>query len=402
MTKHQHHSEVHRTTNKPQSGTYISETSQEELLQGAIKGDRSSDSVITMQQTLGNQFVMRHIKQQPSAGGDTVIQRGWAANQVFGSSNDRNEVPDVSYMVNFDEVQTDETVAIASTDNVKLKGHWYEPDLTRVNNGDVVGKTVLFLSGSGGSAEKYGVNVAYQYLKRGANVLLANYRGFGGSKKEVTKSNGTIKEKSIDPSQQGLYDDARAMFDWLGANKGVDSGNVIVHGYSLGGAVAANLVATLAEDGINIAGLVMHSAMPSTKEPAKDAAEELAPWLKRKWARKIGKTIANMSGTDFTTDDKFQRLAAVHPDLPMLFISGDYNHVDSDGDPDGDHLADTHTGLSGRATGSGMNNVSVINSTGNHFNNAGHISAKSGEFDQFLQSLTPDQVDQADAVIDDM
>lgn len=352
----------------------------------------SPNNILAMQQTLGNQYVLRKISEQNA--NQTVVQRGFFANQVFGGSGDRNTVPDISYMDGFSEVQTDEAVTIDSTDNVKLKGHWYEADPNFTANGDAVGKTVLFLSGSGGSAEEYGKDVAYQYLKRGANFLLANYRGFGGSKQHVTDKKGRTKEKKIDPTQQGLYEDARAMFNWLGSNKGVAEGDIIVHGYSLGGAIAANLMAELAEAGIKPAGLVMHSAMPSTKEPAKDTTEEMLSFLPKKWARKIGKQAANWSGTDFTTDDKFQRLAAIHPDLPVLFISGDH--------ASGDHLSDTHTGLSGRATGAGLNNVTNIDSTGSHFQNSKHISDKSTDFNTFLQSLTPQQITQVDQVVDDM
>jgi len=361
---------------------------QEDELPNAKQRDMSPDNILAMQQTFGNQYVMRQMQD------NGTIQRNVFANQVFGSRGERNDNTDVSWTTGFDEVESREDVQINSTDNVTLKGSWYEPSANWTQNGDAVGKTLLFLSGSGGSAEKYGTNVAYQYVKRGANALVANYRGFGGSKQTVTDKKGRTKEKNIDPTQQGVYEDARAMFDWLGANKGVQSTNVIVHGYSLGGAVAANLVAQLAEAGINISALVMHSAMPSTKEPAKDASEDMLSVLPKKWARKIGKWAAEQSGTDFTTDDKFQRLAQISPNLPILFISGSYG--------DGDHLSDTHTGLSGRATGKGLTNVSTIDSTGDHFSNSSHITNNATEFNQFLESLNPQQIEQVNEVVEEM
>ena len=53
------------------------------------------------------------------------------------------------------------------------------------DGGAYAGKTVLFLSGSGGSAETYGLQIARYYCVRGADVVAVNYRGFGGSTVDV-------------------------------------------------------------------------------------------------------------------------------------------------------------------------------------------------------------------------
>jgi RTX toxin RtxA len=89
------------------------------------------------------------------------------------------------------------------------------------------GKTVLFLSGSGSSAEDLSVDIAGKYCNEGVDVLCVNYRRFG-------KSHGV-------PSEEGLLRDAESMLDFLVKQKGIAPENVIVHGYSLGGPIAAHV-----------------------------------------------------------------------------------------------------------------------------------------------------------------
>lgn len=392
MPQRQHRDKSNKNEQASHSKKPANQPNHADILQNHARNNNiSPNNILPLQQTLGNQYILRQIDQQAES---NSIQRGFASDLVFGSADERNDGAGVADLTIFDFVQAQEEVTIDSTDNVKLQGHWFQVDPTNLMQDDAVGKTVLFLSGSGGSAETYGREVAMQYLQRGANVLLANYRGFGDSKQEVTDRHGEVTEKDIDPTQQGVYEDSFSMFNWLSNVKGIAEEDVIVHGYSLGGAVAANLVAELAERGVTPSALVMHSAMPSTSEPAKDASEEMLSFLPKKWARGIGKKIGKMSKTDFTTDDKFARLAAIHPDFPVLFISGDFD--------DGDQLSDTHTGLSDRAQDAGLNNVTNIDAEGSHFENARHITNKADEFNAFLQTLTPDQIQDADAIIETM
>lgn len=73
-------------------------------------------------------------------------------------------------------------------------------------------------------------------------------RGYGGSE-------GT-------PSEQGMYRDAEAIFKYVTQELHVAPANAIIHGYSLGGAVAANLYSTLVNQGIEPAGLILDRPMP--------------------------------------------------------------------------------------------------------------------------------------------
>jgi hypothetical protein len=92
----------------------------------------------------------------------------------------------------------------------------------------------------------------------GLNVLAVDYRGYG-------KSDGK-------PSEAGLYADARAAFDWLA--KKVPPERIVIHGESLGGAVAIELASK-----VPCAGLVVQSTFTS----APDMSSRVLPWFPARW-----------------------------------------------------------------------------------------------------------------------
>jgi len=91
-------------------------------------------------------------------------------------------------------------------------------------------------------------------------VLALDYRGFG-------KSEGK-------PSEEGLYQDARAARRWLADKEHIAETDVILMGTSVGGAVAVDLAA---RDGAR--GLVLVNTF--TSMPA--AAQKKWPWLPMSW-----------------------------------------------------------------------------------------------------------------------
>jgi len=102
---------------------------------------------------------------------------------------------------------------------------------------------VLFCHGNGG-------NISHRFdklliLRRaGAAVLLFDYRGYG-------RSSGS-------PSEEGTYLDAETAYRWLTEEKKVPPGRIIVHGESLGGAVALELALRR-----RVAGLILESTFTS-------------------------------------------------------------------------------------------------------------------------------------------
>lgn len=92
--------------------------------------------------------------------------------------------------------------------------------------GPARGVTVLVLPGNAGSRLDR-LSLAGALTARGLDVLLPDYRGYGGNPGR--------------PSEEGLAADARAAHHHLVAERGVDPARVVLFGESLGAAVAVRL-----------------------------------------------------------------------------------------------------------------------------------------------------------------
>ncbi|MBU2582211.1 MAG: alpha/beta hydrolase [Alphaproteobacteria bacterium] len=108
-------------------------------------------------------------------------------------------------------------VAIETADGETLAG-WYLPPKQKDGN------VFLFFHGKGGGLERK--KWRWQRIaEHGKGVLAFSYRGFPGS--------------TGSPSEEGLFEDARAAFNWLSARHSKD--RIVLHGLSLGTGVAAKL-----------------------------------------------------------------------------------------------------------------------------------------------------------------
>jgi len=114
--------------------------------------------------------------------------------------------------------------------------------------------TVIFFHGNAGNISHRLEKIALFY-QLGLNGFIVDYRGYG-------KSQGR-------PSEQGLYKDARAAYDYLLARTDL-GGNKIAYGESIGSAVAIDLCLNRRLDG-----LIIDSAFTS----AKDMARVVYPFL---------------------------------------------------------------------------------------------------------------------------
>ncbi len=114
----------------------------------------------------------------------------------------------------------------------------------------------LLLHGNAGNVTLLAETLRTLNRRHKLSVLALDYRGFG-------KSEGK-------PSEQGLYQDARAARRWLAEKEHIAESDVILMGVSLGGAVAIELAA---HEGAR--GLVLASTFTSL--PA--AAQSRTPWL---------------------------------------------------------------------------------------------------------------------------
>lgn len=140
-----------------------------------------------------------------------------------------------------------EEVHLTSSDGVNVYG-WYLP--SKAAQG-----TLLFLHGNGGNISHRGESLRI-FHRLGLNVLIIDYRGYG-------KSDG-------EPSEAGLYRDARAGWRYLRQERGRKPEEIVIFGRSLGGTVAARLASE-----VQPAGVIIESSFSS----ARDMAQELFPWL---------------------------------------------------------------------------------------------------------------------------
>lgn len=145
-----------------------------------------------------------------------------------------------------------EDVWFTTADGVKLHG-WFLHARTQPAKG-----TVLYSHGNGGNIT-YFKGVAADLAVRGLDVLLYDYRGYG-------RSEGSA------PSEDELYADEDAAYDFLTQTRGVQPAQLALYGLSLGTTVATDLAARKP-----CAALVLEAPLSS----ASDMANATIPILPR-------------------------------------------------------------------------------------------------------------------------
>jgi fermentation-respiration switch protein FrsA (DUF1100 family) len=140
--------------------------------------------------------------------------------------------------------------------------HFSAPDGTRLHGWYVPHErpqaTVLFAHGNGGNLS-HRADLLRAWHDRAVAVLAFDYRGYG-------RSDGS-------PDEAGVLADARAARSWLAKRTNLREQDLILHGESLGGAVAVNLAAA---DGAR--GLVLENTFSSLLE----LTAFHVPWLPAK------------------------------------------------------------------------------------------------------------------------
>lgn len=148
-------------------------------------------------------------------------------------------------------------------------------------------RALLFCHGNGGNVADTLPRLKWLHRVVDAHILTFDYRGYG-------KSEGT-------PDEEGIYQDAEAAFDFLVRRPAVGSLRpIVVHGVSLGGAVAVELATRRP-----VAGLIVESSLTS----ADDMGRRYFPVLYRWWPG---------GHVRFASIEKISRVTA-----PLLSIHGD-------------------------------------------------------------------------------
>jgi hypothetical protein len=152
--------------------------------------------------------------------------------------------------------------------------------------------TVVLFQGNAGNIELRG-SKARPFMDAGYGMMLVGYRGFGGNPGS--------------PSEQGLYEDARAALRYLGEN-GVSAERVVLYGESLGTGVAVRIAAEQAGENAPVAAVVLEAPFSSIV----DAAAFYYPYV----------PVSMMLKDRFNSIDAIADIGA-----PVLFVHGEEDEV---------------------------------------------------------------------------
>ncbi|EGR2536819.1 MARTX multifunctional-autoprocessing repeats-in-toxin holotoxin RtxA [Vibrio cholerae] len=172
-------------------------------------------------------------------------------NELYGDKEARRKIGEITQTLLDHAVEKGESQKITLQGEAgRLTGYYHQGTAPREGETSTTsGKVVLFLHGSGSSAEEQASAIRNHYQKQGIDMLAVNLRGYG--------------ESDGGPSEKGLYQDARTMFNYLVNDKGIDPSNIIIQGYSMGGPIAADLARYAAQNGQAVSGLLLDRPMPS-------------------------------------------------------------------------------------------------------------------------------------------
>jgi uncharacterized protein len=141
-----------------------------------------------------------------------------------------------------------------TSDGVKIHGWWVERAGSPI--------VTLFLHGNAGNITNRAPRIQ-EIVAAGSSVLMLDYRGYG-------KSSGR-------PSEQGLYRDSEAGFIYL-LGKGYRAEQIILHGESLGSAVAIDLASRRP-----CAALILEAPFTSASDVAGTVVPFVGPLLVRSY-----------------------------------------------------------------------------------------------------------------------
>ena len=148
-------------------------------------------------------------------------------------------------------------VWLTTADGVRIHAWFMSPRGDRGRELPVV----LWFHGNAGNVGRF-LRVYEKVVGLSAHVFAVDYRGYGHSE-------GT-------PSEEGVYRDADAAWDYLTRQQGIPPERIIIYGFSLGGAVAVDLAAR-----VKPGGLIVQSSFTSIPELAHNHYPMVPRWLVR-------------------------------------------------------------------------------------------------------------------------
>lgn len=119
--------------------------------------------------------------------------------------------------------------------------------------------TILFFHGNAGNIS-HRIEKIVIFNQLGLNVFIIDYRGYGRSQGRA--------------SEEGIYKDARAAFDYLYGRPDINNKKIIAYGESIGGAVAIDLAT---KRGVSC--LIVDSSFTSAKDMVRKFYPFIPPFL---------------------------------------------------------------------------------------------------------------------------
>lgn len=149
-----------------------------------------------------------------------------------------------------------EDVWFETSDGVRLHGWLVRADV------EAPGATVIYFHGNGGNLSHTGW-LARHLSRRGFDVLLFDYRGYG-------RSAGAVSDEAA------LYRDADAAYDFLTRVRGVSPEKLVLYGQSLGTTAATDVASRKP-----CAALILESGLSSASDMAALVIPALPRWTHR-------------------------------------------------------------------------------------------------------------------------
>ena len=186
-----------------------------------------------------------------------------------------------------------EKIRITTKDNIDLLAWYHQKNLKEY-------KTILFLHGNAGSLENR-IHKINHFKDMNVNFVLLSWRGFSGNKGE--------------PTEEGLYEDARSAIDWI-KSKGILEKNIVIYGESLGTGVATEI-----SQNKNFGGIILESPFTSMIDAGKDKYPYLPVRLLLKDKYESDKKIKNINIPILIMHGKVDNIVPFHMGKKMYDLA---------------------------------------------------------------------------------
>ncbi len=237
-----------------------------------------------------------------------------------------------------------------------LSGYIYKPELLDYSN--TSGKYVIFYSGSGSSNESQIQDVLDFYLSKNITVVGVNYTGFGSGNSQKMSS-GKIRESM-------LYEDAQKIYDYVNKELKINSENIILHGFSLGGAMAAHVASNVTEKNHKLCGLILQSSIKRSSHSANQYLKDGNSVI-----RLIGTIGTYLFADQFDSEKELKRLLKNDSSINIVVCGGDSIR---------DGLSLESTKLDKFLTKTGFRNIKI------HVGTEAHVKSSDNEEDNIYSA----------------